>query len=130
MGAESVAEAFGHEVFDVIHSSNALDHSHDPIAAMRGLLRAIRPGRPLYLEMRQNEGQYQNYTGFHLWNFDLQDQRLVLWRPRGESKEFYDVESVLAADGLVSPGDLEVDLSWDKENEVYQVVSTIWRRDV
>ncbi|CAE7178720.1 unnamed protein product, partial [Symbiodinium pilosum] len=57
-----MVKAFGSGVFDIIHSSNAIDHSHDPIAALKGLLRSLRPGRPLYLQHWENEGQSQNYT--------------------------------------------------------------------
>jgi SAM-dependent methyltransferase len=57
--------------FDVVHISNALDHSQEPVAAFAKLLEAVKPGGYLIVQGFENEGKFENWQGFHQWNIEL-----------------------------------------------------------
>jgi len=59
--------------FDIVHISNALDHSQDPQAAFAALLKAVKPGGYLIVQGFENEGKFENWQGFHQWNIELCD---------------------------------------------------------
>lgn len=77
--AEGVAQMFPANAFDIVYSRNALDHSFDPLTALRGMAHVCRPGGTVYLEGTVNEGVSQNYQGLHFWNFMPVDNDLVIW---------------------------------------------------
>jgi SAM-dependent methyltransferase len=57
--------------FDMVHISNALDHTQNPQAAYNAMYRAVKPGGFLIVQGFVNEGTHENWTGFHQWDFDL-----------------------------------------------------------
>lgn len=77
--AEDVAQMFAANSFDIVYSRNALDHSFDPLTALRGMAHVCRPGGTVYLEGTVNEGVSQGYQGLHFWNFMPVDTDLVVW---------------------------------------------------
>ena len=70
---------------------NALDHSSNPIKGIMECVKALKPGGVLYLKHYINEAEYENYRGFHKYNVDEQDGKLVIWN----KTERHDVESML-----------------------------------
>lgn len=77
--AESLLDVFEEESFDFVYSCNALDHACDPGLAVSNMFRLTRPGGILYIIACINEGECQDYTGLHQWNFDVYHHRVVLW---------------------------------------------------
>jgi SAM-dependent methyltransferase len=77
--AESLAEQFGEDSFDVVHAANALDHARDPLQAITSMLAVLRPGGLMLLRHNVNEAEANQYHGFHQWNFDLRDGSFVIW---------------------------------------------------
>lgn len=74
--------------FDIVHCSNALDHTYDPLAALAEFARVCRPGGWLYLRHPRNSGEKQLYKGLHRWNIhELGPGNALLWRP-GERYDF------------------------------------------
>lgn len=76
---EGIAGFYPVDSVDLIHVRNALDHCANP---MQGILQSIiclRPGGVLYLNHFKNEAVNEGYRGFHQWNIDLADRRLVIW---------------------------------------------------
>ncbi len=65
--------------FDLAYAINALDHSYDPLAVIRGMLRATRPGGWVALDHYVNEAEYERYAGLHQWNFCAEGDRFVIW---------------------------------------------------
>lgn len=61
--------------FDVVHISNALDHTQDPHAAYLAMYRAVKPGGFLIVQGFVNEGTHENWEGFHQWNIDLDESK-------------------------------------------------------
>lgn len=71
--AEQLSKTFGKSKFDFAYSRNALDHSYDPVRAIKEILKVIKPNCFFYLYSYINEGVGGNYQGLHQWNFDLAD---------------------------------------------------------
>lgn len=77
--AEKLAARFGRDVFDLVYSRNALDHSYNPLEALRQMVAVCKPGGVALLEHLINEGETEKYYGLHQWNFCCQEQRFVIW---------------------------------------------------
>ena len=59
--------------FDVVHISNALDHTQNPQAAYLAMFRAVKPGGFLIVQGFVNEGTHEEWTGFHQHNIDIKE---------------------------------------------------------
>lgn len=64
--------------FDVVHMSNALDHTQDPELVMACLERAATPGGWVLIQTWEREATCQRRIGFHQWDATLWDRELVL----------------------------------------------------
>jgi SAM-dependent methyltransferase len=78
---ERLSGEFSDNSYDVVYAMNTLDHSYEPIQAIRQMVRIIRPGGIALLQHYPNEAEAEAYTGLHQWNFDWIDGECVLWRP-------------------------------------------------
>jgi SAM-dependent methyltransferase len=63
--AEELASHFAADHFDFVFSRNALDHSRDPVRALRQMLTIVKPGRLVLIELMENEADHMGYDGFH-----------------------------------------------------------------
>jgi len=77
--AEDLSSFFGRDFADVVHCKNALDHSFDPMRGIEEMLEVSRSTGMVLLGHRRNEAEFENYSGFHQWNFDLRDGEFVIW---------------------------------------------------
>ena len=64
---------------DLVHVRNALDHSANPMAGIMECLQVLRTGGVLYLHHHINEAEREAYRGFHQYNLDSHDGKLVIW---------------------------------------------------
>jgi len=71
--------------FDMVHISNALDHTANPIMAYDKMLEATKPGGYLIIQSFENEGLHENWQGLHQWNLALQGKNLKITSKRGKS---------------------------------------------
>ena len=94
---ERVAERFDENRFDLVYSRNALDHAHNPVAAIAAMVRVCKPGCVTLLEHLVNEGETEKYYGLHQWNFNVEGGRFVIWNKIRKS----DVAEELGAAGVV-----------------------------
>ncbi|HEY3716634.1 MAG TPA: methyltransferase domain-containing protein [Jatrophihabitantaceae bacterium] len=105
--SEKLTQVFDENSFEVAYALNTLDHSYEPIRAIRQMLAVVRPGGIVLLQHYPNEAENEAYSGLHQWNFDWIDGDCVLWRP-GKSwqlgKEFAGQATVSGskADGVVT----------------------------
>lgn len=76
--AEELTKAFPHNMFDLVFSNSALDRMHDPLAALKEMLAVVKPGHIVYAGVTTNLAERERND--RLWNFNLQDGRLVLWK--------------------------------------------------
>ena len=75
---EDLLAVFRENEFDLAYASNSLDHSYDPLLAMRQMLAVVKPQRFVYLWHFANEGLHEGYHGLHQWNFDVADEDFVV----------------------------------------------------
>jgi SAM-dependent methyltransferase len=67
--AERLAEHFGESRFHLVYARNCLDHSYDPLLAIRQAVAVVKPGCRVYLQHEQNEALKEAGRGLHKWNF-------------------------------------------------------------
>jgi Methyltransferase domain len=79
VAGEELLEHFGARKFDIAYATNALDHSADPFTIISNMVAVVRSGGAVLLRHKRNEGESARYGGLHQWNFDVVDERLVLW---------------------------------------------------
>lgn len=65
--------------FDIAHCCNALDHTLDPIKAIKEMYRIVKPGGYIYLRHFVNVGEHEKYWGLHAWNIDMQGKDCAIW---------------------------------------------------
>lgn len=70
-------ELVGHS--DIVHMSNALDHTQDPKKSFERLWRSVKPGGVLIIQGFENEAIFERYEGFHKWNLTVpNDDHLIM----------------------------------------------------
>jgi len=57
--------------FDIVHCANALDHTTNPLKAIKEMYRVCKPGGWIYLRHYSHVGEHQAYCGLHQWNLDI-----------------------------------------------------------
>ena len=75
---EELAEKFSPDFFDFSYSSNALDHSREPVVVIQQMLKVTKPLGSLYLWHFANCGIGERYKGLHQWNFDRDGSDLLI----------------------------------------------------
>ena len=93
--------------FDIVHISNALDHSQDPKLAVEKLLKATKSGGYLIIQGFECEGTFENWIGFHQWDLQYKPHGLTLTNKHGE-------ETVLLDSADITIGSSE-DIGGDKK---------------
>jgi SAM-dependent methyltransferase len=106
VAGEALLEHFGPQRFDIAYATNALDHSADPFTIVSNMVEVVRPGGVVLLRHKRNEGESARYGGLHQWNFDVVDERLLLWNNAVE----IDVGAALEGRARTN--------AWISENEV------------
>lgn len=81
--AEDLSSFFPESSYDLVHCSNALDHSYDPLRGIMEMLRCAKVGGSVKLMHAPNEAETQDHVGFHQHNFELVDGKLTLWNKDG-----------------------------------------------
>lgn len=66
----------GDDVFDVVHISNALDHTTDPQKVFNNMVRALKPGGFIIVQGFENEATHENYQGMHQHNLWVNGDKL------------------------------------------------------
>jgi SAM-dependent methyltransferase len=78
---EHLSEVFTPNSFDIVYARNTLDHSHDPVRAIREMLACAKPGGVAVLAHVQDVGVLEKYIGMHQWNFHVDGNTVRIWRP-------------------------------------------------
>jgi SAM-dependent methyltransferase len=111
VAGEALLEHFAPASFDIAYATNALDHSADPLTIISNMVEVVRPGGAVILRHKRNEGASARYSGLHAWNFDVLDDRLILWNEATS----VDVDTALASRATTT--------AWLEENEVVAKLS-------
>lgn len=77
--AEDLTSFFDSNYFDLVHCQNALDHSFEPLRAIFQMLEVVKMNGVVLLRHIPNEAENENYSGFHQWNFDVEDGCFIIW---------------------------------------------------
>jgi len=72
---ERLAGEYERDSFDLAYSRNALDHSHDPVTAIRGMLH-VAP--IVLLSHAVREATTQQHQGLHQWDFFVEEHRFLV----------------------------------------------------
>jgi SAM-dependent methyltransferase len=80
---------FDDNSFDVIHCSNALDHTQNPGQAIQEMERVCRPGGMILVQGFENEAIHENWQGLHQWNIFVDIKKLFI---SNSLDEFYDIK--------------------------------------
>ncbi len=83
VNAERLTEVVPPGHFDLATSRNALDHSYDPLEAIRQMVKSVKPGGKVLLMHVLNEAENQGYHGLHQWNFCAHNGKFLIWNMRG-----------------------------------------------
>lgn len=62
---------FDDNSFDIVHCSNALDHTQNPNKSILEMERVCRPGGMILVQGFENEAINENWQGLHQWNISL-----------------------------------------------------------
>lgn len=67
------------EMFDIVHSTNALDHCVDPRQALKEMYRVCKKGGWIYLRHIPREGVNNRYMLQHQWNIEKEGEDCAFW---------------------------------------------------
>jgi len=79
--AEELSSVVPPSSFDLVHARNSIDHTKDPLKAIREMVNVVKPGRYVFLNHKISEGRVEKYTEYHQWNFFLHRSRFYIDRP-------------------------------------------------
>lgn len=75
------------ESFDLVHCSNALDHSPNPYEALKEIVRICKIGGWIYIYHIAHEGQRNRYRNLHQWNLDMtENEDCIVWNNKPGKK--------------------------------------------
>ena len=80
---EKLLDQFQENYFDIAYATNSLDHSYDPLLAIRQMFAVVKPQGYVYLWHFANVGVAEGYAGLHQWNFDIKHGDMILSNGRG-----------------------------------------------
>lgn len=110
---------------DIVHMSNALDHSFDAIFGIYQMLYICKIGGKVILRHHENEAEAEKYKGLHQWNLSVHNEEnsFVIWRPG----ERYDICKIFYeyADILIYPDIEEEESGW-----TYNKIVMIKKKDI
>lgn len=97
--------------YDIVFAKNCIDHTYNPINAIKSLMRVTMPGGFVYLEHYVNEGEYTGYFGLHQWNISLEGKDPVVSDRHGIVKT--------SLTELVAPCSLQ---AYSRNDKVYALI--------
>lgn len=77
--------------FDVVHISNALDHTQDPKKCVQEMQRVCKKDGLIVIAGFVNEGEHEGYRGLHQWNIDIKIKGLTCTKPDGRETLLNDI---------------------------------------
>ena len=128
--AEMLSDKFEENTFDMVHMSNALDHTFDPIECIKQMIYVVKVGGIVILRHNRNEGEKGNYMGLHQWNIDIVDSNFIIWNP--EHKIFCDKvigewATIVGVKETVKQGWKYIEVLLKKEREFHDKPSFIYK---
>ena len=75
---ERLTDIFADNSFHFVYAQNSIDHTYDPIQAIRQMVRVAKENCFLVLRHVENEAENQQYGGLHQWSFGLEEGMFVI----------------------------------------------------
>ncbi|MDR2843100.1 MAG: class I SAM-dependent methyltransferase [Candidatus Symbiothrix sp.] len=120
--SEKLTDKYDINTYDIVHMSNALDHSFQPIIALLEMLFVCKVGGKVILSHFRNEAENESYTGFHQWNLCIENSEFIIWRPDikyNVSKMISEYADVFVEDNL---SDLHFNVILSKKSNPPQIL--------
>lgn len=76
--AERLVERFGRDTYDIVHGQNCIDHTANPLRAIKQMLAVCKPEGFVVLFHAENEGEREQYRQLHQWNFNCRKGSFVI----------------------------------------------------
>lgn len=112
--AENVNQKFGGNLFEIIFSKNALDHTYNPIQSISNFIDLLTEDGAIILEHYKKEGEYTNYYGLHQWDFYIENDNFYI-----SNQDKHIVQNINALHPIV---DIE---SYYEENKIINIIRKI-----
>ena len=94
---------FGEKQFDIVHGQNCIDHTVNPLEAIRQMLAVTKPGGFVVLYHAENEGKNKSYKQLHKWDFTCESDHFLIRGP-GASGGKVDVTEIWRLKAWLSAG--------------------------
>jgi SAM-dependent methyltransferase len=76
--AEKLTESFPENSFDLVSARNSIDHTYDPLEAIKQMLRCVKENHILAMDHVENEGNNQHYRGLHQWDLTVERAEFLI----------------------------------------------------
>lgn len=76
---ERLCDSYHRNSFDIVNMTNALDHAINPLLGIYNMLAVCKKGGSVVLHHRENEAEFEDYSGLHKWNISENDGKLIFW---------------------------------------------------
>lgn len=83
---EKLSQMFKPDTFNISYSSNAIDHSYDPLKIIKDMIKVTKPGGAIILHHRFNVGSHADWKGMHNWDFFLDNNLNFIIRGKNNKK--------------------------------------------
>ncbi len=93
LSAESIVDAFGENSFDIVVSTEMLEHVHDWKIVVQNIKRAVKPGGCIFITTRSYGFGYHGYP-HDFWRFEVEDMEKI----------FSDFKIIAVEKDGISPG--------------------------
>ena len=74
--SEKIGRLFGKNYFDIIYTSNAIDHVVNPKKSLEQMFDVLKDGGIIFIEGYINEGSIEQWKGLHQYDMFLKDRSL------------------------------------------------------
>ena len=76
---DNLSSMYDKNLFDIVHSGNALDHMENPIETIQQMIKVVKPGGVIYIWIFENVGENSRYEELHQWNITRVGSNMFLW---------------------------------------------------
>lgn len=73
VAGEYILDKVQADFYDIVHMSNAIDHSVDPELVFSNLVACCKPGGYIILQGFEDEGDFEQFEGMHQWNIHIDE---------------------------------------------------------
>jgi SAM-dependent methyltransferase len=95
---EHLSLVFATNFFDLVVMREAIDHSYDPVRAIKEAIKVTRVNGTVWLGHKAHGGLVDQYIGTHTWNVDLWEGHPIIWN----ACALHNLTDVFSGDAIVA----------------------------